>query len=132
MVIRHHFPLQKVLSKILNSLKKDNIFLAKKWTKFYNVYLSVFFENLSNPKYKSLKLFTDIFYGYTHKIGWFWVELIWFLNDFLGQSVTYQLIRARCKNLWTLNLKYGYLCNLVSTLWKFCYHNFHIVEVLLA
>ena len=67
-------PLSSSKSFVQNSdqFKEKECFSSAKIDKvraFYSISLNVFYENLSNPKYKSLKLFMGIFYGYTHKIG---------------------------------------------------------------
>ena len=52
-----------------SDLFKENVFLDQKLTKLehFTVYLKVlFYENFSNPKHKSSKLFMGIFYGYRH------------------------------------------------------------------
>ena len=83
-VVKRHFPLPKFFSKILTSFKKDNVFLALKLTKlkYFTVYFSIFSMKISQILNINIRnIFIGIFYGYRHKIGWFWVESIWLLND---------------------------------------------------
>ena len=66
MVVKRHFPLPKILSKILTSLKKECFSSSKidNVRSFYTTPLNVL--NPSNPKHKSFKPLLGIFYGYKH------------------------------------------------------------------
>ena len=56
MVVKRHFPLPKILSKILTSLKEKNVFLARKLAKLehFTVYISMFSIKVSQIRNMNL------------------------------------------------------------------------------
>ena len=61
MVVKCHIPVKKISSKILTSLKKNDL-------EHFTVYLSMFSMKTSQILNINLQNFMGIFYGYRHKL----------------------------------------------------------------